>query len=70
MRSNVWWLTVAIKMQDEEGKSKGFGFVNFVDADAAHAAVEELNDKEIDGKEIYAGRAQKKTERETNLKQK
>ena len=33
-------------MKDDEGKSRGFGFINFDDADAAHAAVEALNGKE------------------------
>lgn len=57
-------------MKDEAGKSKGFGFVNFEDAEAAHKAVEALNGKDIEGKELYVGRAQKKAEREAELKQK
>lgn len=57
-------------MKDEAGKSKGFGFINFEDAEGAHAAVTALNGKEIDGKELYCGRAQKKAEREAELKQK
>ena len=57
-------------MADDEGKSKGFGFVNFGEADSAAKAVEELNGKEIDGREIFAGRAQKKAEREASLKAK
>lgn len=57
-------------MRDEEGTSKGFGFVNFEDADAAHKAVEALNGTDVDGKELYAGRAQKKGEREAELKAK
>ena len=55
---------------DDEGASKGFGFVNFEDADAAQRAVENINDKEIDGKAVFAGRAQKKSEREASLKAK
>ena len=57
-------------MSDDEGKSKGFGFVNFAETDAAAKAVEDLNGKDIDGKEIFAGRAQKKAEREASLKAK
>eukprot|EP00889_Picochlorum_renovo_P001165 jgi/Picre1/28195/NNA_003601.t1 len=60
----------AVVMKDNEGKSKGFGFVNMEDADQAAKAVEELNGKEVDGKEIYVGRAQKKAEREAMLRQK
>ena len=54
----------------DDTKSKGFGFVNFEDADAARSAVDALNGKEFQGKELFCGRAQKKSEREAALKQK
>jgi len=54
--------------KDVEGKSKGFGFVNYESHEAAVKAVEELNDKEINGQKIYVGRAQKKRERMEELK--
>lgn len=54
--------------KDQDGKSKGFGFVNFEDHESAVKAVEELNDKEINGQKIYVGRAQKKRERLEELK--
>ena len=57
-------------MVDDEGASKGFGFVNFADAEAAQRSVENINDKEVDGKTIFCGRAQKKLEREASLKAK
>ncbi len=57
-------------LQDEEGKSRGFGFVNFEDSDGAHAAVSALNGKDFSGKELFCGRAQKKSEREAELKAK
>merc|ERR1712054_471671 len=53
-----------------DGKSRGFGFVNFENPEDAAAAVEELNGAAIDGKEIYCGRAQKKGERESELREK
>ena len=59
-----------IIMKDEDGKSKGFGFVNMESPEHAAKAVEALNGKEIEGKEIFAGRAQKKAEREAMLRQK
>ena len=54
--------------KDHEGKSKGFGFVNFENHESAVKAVDELNDKEINGQKIYVGRAQKKRERLEELK--
>jgi len=55
-------------MFDEGGKSRGFGFVSFEDHEAAQRAVEELNGKEVEGRDIYVGRAQKKAERLSELK--
>ncbi|GMM28196.1 polyadenylate-binding protein [Martiniozyma asiatica (nom. inval.)] len=55
--------------KDQEGKSKGFAFINYENHQDAAKAVEELNDKEYDGKPIYVGRAQKKRERVEQLKQ-
>lgn len=61
--------SVAI-MKGDDGKSKGFGFVNFNDAEAANKAVEALNGTEQKGKTMFAGRAMKKSERESVLRQK
>lgn len=60
----------ALVVRDEEGKSKGFAFVNYEMPDDASNAVDEMNNKEIDGKPVFVGRAQKKAEREMELKQK
>jgi polyadenylate-binding protein len=56
--------------QDDKGGSKGFGFINFKDAESAAKCVDYLNEREMGGKTLYAGRAQKKTEREAMLRQK
>ncbi|CAL9227931.1 unnamed protein product [Arabidopsis halleri] len=61
-------ITSAVVMKDGDGKSKGFGFVNFENADDAARAVESLNGHKLDDKEWYVGRAQKKSERETELR--
>lgn len=58
-------------MIKDDGKSRGFGFVAFEDPDAAEQAVVELNGKEVaEGKCMYVGRAQKKAERQQELKRK
>jgi len=57
-------------MVDENGKSRGFGFVAFEDPEHAEAAVEALANHEIDGKALYVGRAQKRQERQMDLKKK
>ncbi|XP_006012045.1 polyadenylate-binding protein 1b [Latimeria chalumnae] len=57
-------------MTDDSGKSKGFGFVSFERHEDAQKAVDEMNGKELNGKQIYVGRAQKKVERQTELKRK
>jgi polyadenylate-binding protein len=54
---------------DGKGKSRGFGFVAFEIPESAESAVKELNGKVLDnGKNLYVGRAQKKQERQLELK--
>ncbi|OAY35493.1 polyadenylate-binding protein 2 [Manihot esculenta] len=61
-------ITSAVVMRDGDGKSKCFGFVNFENPDDAAQSVESLNGKIFDDKEWYVGKAQKKSEREIELK--
>jgi len=61
-------ITSAVLMRDADGRSKCFGFVNFENAEDAAKAVEALNGKKVDDKEWYVGKAQKKSEREQELK--
>ena len=61
-------VTSLIIKRDDEGKSKGFGFVNFEDPESAKAAVEALHESELKGKSLYVGRAQKAAERRAALK--
>lgn len=58
----------AVIMRDGSGKSKCFGFINYSEPEAAGKAVEELTGREVAGKSLYAGRAQKKAEREAMLR--
>ncbi|XP_072972025.1 polyadenylate-binding protein 2-like [Typha angustifolia] len=61
-------ITSAVVMMEADGKSKCFGFVNFENSEDAARAVQELNGKKFNDKEWYVGRAQKKSEREMELK--
>ncbi|RKP10507.1 hypothetical protein THASP1DRAFT_12747 [Thamnocephalis sphaerospora] len=69
MFSKFGIVTSAVVATDPEtGASKGFGFVNFENHEDARRAVEEMNDKEINEKRLYVSRAQKKAEREEELR--
>ncbi|CAN4112177.1 unnamed protein product [Withania somnifera] len=61
-------ITSVAVMKDEDGKSRSFGFVNFENAEDAARAVDALNGHKFDNKEWFVGRAQKKSEREMELK--
>ncbi|CAH9131910.1 unnamed protein product [Cuscuta epithymum] len=63
-------ITSAVVMRDTDGKSRCFGFVNFENTDDAARAVEALNGKTFDDKEWYVGKAQRKSEREQELRMK
>jgi polyadenylate-binding protein len=54
---------------DKDGKSRGFGFVNFESPTEAGRAVESLNGYELSGKKLVVCRAQKKEEREKLLRE-
>jgi len=61
-------ITSVVIMRDEKGESKGFGFINYEEHESAQKAVEALNDKDLEGTRLFVGRAQKKGEREKELK--
>uniref|UniRef100_A0A1A8NEC2 Poly(A) binding protein, cytoplasmic 4 (Inducible form) n=1 Tax=Nothobranchius pienaari TaxID=704102 RepID=A0A1A8NEC2_9TELE len=61
--------TLSVKvMTDSTGKSRGFGFVSFEKHEDANKAVEEMNGSELNGNTVFVGRAQKKMERQAELK--
>ncbi|XP_016047075.1 polyadenylate-binding protein 1-like isoform X1 [Erinaceus europaeus] len=55
-------------MRDSGGHSRGFGFVNFEKHEEAQKAVMDMNGKEVSGRLLYVGRAQKRMERQNELK--
>ncbi|MDD4817919.1 MAG: RNA-binding protein [Victivallaceae bacterium] len=52
-----------IVMDRDSGRSKGFGFVEMSDANAANAAIEALNGKELNGRKIVVNEARPREER-------
>jgi len=65
-------ITSSYVATDKDGKSKGFAFVNFKDAEAAKKACDECDTKVIEGvsvkgKPLYCGKAEKKEERKMKL---
>ena len=46
------------------GQSKGFGFVEFAEAQSADAAIEGMNGKELDGRRLRVNMAEEKPRRE------
>jgi polyadenylate-binding protein len=65
-------ITSCAVMCDGEGKSKGFGFVAFKNAEEAEKAVNEMHEQAVEGSEnkLTVCRAQKKGERQAELKRK
>ncbi|SNX85989.1 probable PAB1 - mRNA polyadenylate-binding protein [Melanopsichium pennsylvanicum] len=61
-------ITSCVLQRDEDGKSKGFGFINFENHDEAQTAVDELHDSDFKGQKLFVARAQKKSEREEELR--
>ncbi|KAJ3042816.1 Protein phosphatase PP2A regulatory subunit B [Rhizophlyctis rosea] len=61
-------VTSAVVSKDEDGKSRGFGFVNYADHEAATKAVDELHGKDMSGKALYVARNRSKIEREEELR--
>ncbi|TRM66849.1 hypothetical protein BD626DRAFT_484025 [Schizophyllum amplum] len=54
--------------KDDQGRSLGFGFVNFETHDEAQKAVDALHESDYKGRKLYVSRAQKKAEREAELR--
>ncbi|KAF9284481.1 Protein phosphatase PP2A regulatory subunit B, partial [Mortierella alpina] len=61
-------VTSCVVVRDSRGLSKGFGFVNFENHEDASRAVDELHDSDYRGKKLFVTRAQKKSEREEELR--
>ncbi|KAF9597546.1 hypothetical protein IFM89_019537, partial [Coptis chinensis] len=61
-------ITNLVVSKDDNGNSRGFGFVNFDIPDAAKRAMEAMDGKQLGSKVLYVARAQKRAERELILR--
>lgn len=61
-------VSCALQFDEASGKNKGFGFVNYENHEDAKKAVDELNDSEFKGKKLFVSRAQKRSERDEELR--
>ena len=55
--------TVTIIMDKITNRSKGFGFVEMTDDDAAREAISTLNQKDIDGRKVRVNEAEERKSR-------
>ncbi len=56
-------VTEAVVISDRySGRSKGFGFVTFADDDGAKKAIEEMNGKDFEGRELKVNEAKPRAE--------
>ena len=55
--------SVRIITDRETGRSRGFGFAEFANADDAKKALDGLNGKDVDGREVRVAEAQERNDR-------
>ena len=56
----------SVIMERDTGRSRGFGFVTFADADSANSAIKGLDGQELDGRSIRVNLAEDKPRRDRN----
>jgi len=61
-------VTSSMVSATKDDATKAFGFVNFAAPEEAAAAIEQANGAELNGRKLFVARAQKKEEREKELR--
>lgn len=60
--------SVFMPMDEKNNRPRGFGFINFETHEQAANAVEKAHEQELSGNKLYVAKAQKKSERERELR--
>lgn len=58
--------SVKIIIDKYSGKSKGFGFVEMTNGEEGNEAIQNLNDSDMDGRNLKVNEARERTERRNN----
>lgn len=66
--SEYWELKEVILIKDDNGKSKGFGFISYVSDEDAKKAMDELNGFQINGRPLFVNEARPQEKRERNFR--
>ena len=61
-------LAEVILIKDENGRSKGFGFITFVNDEEGTKAISELNGFKIDERPLFVNEARPQEKRERNFR--
>jgi len=62
-----WDLEEVVLVKDENGRSKGFGFITYSADENADKAISELDGLKIDGRPIFVNEARPQQKRERNF---
>lgn len=66
--AKYWELEEVVLINDENWRSKGFGFVSYVSEDDAKSAMSELNGYEIAGRALFVNEARPQEKKERNFR--
>jgi RNA-binding proteins (RRM domain) len=66
---NIFFLSLQVA-QDEQGNSKGYGFVHFETEEAANKSIEKVNGMLLNSKIVFVGKFIPRKEREKELGEK
>ncbi|MFO0763350.1 MAG: RNA-binding protein [Candidatus Gracilibacteria bacterium] len=55
--------SASVALERDTGRSRGFGFVEMATPEAAQAAIDALNEQELDGRKVFVSEARPREDR-------